>query len=758
MSPAIVSKVEVPLAPPSDPLWAGLNLNFEAVVDGQPEAWKLGAGGGLPQGEGGSDRDAHGGVASFRLTAGPDGFGTASVSVDATTLRGKRVSLHGWVKTEVVGGDNAQVWLRVDRRPPAYGTPPVGDPSRAGGWREAVAVVDVPDDAERLTLGPGVVGAGAAWFDDFSIAVEDIPAPHPVVVMGRVIDDAGAPVAGAEVRLVDPQSSSTPAATSGPDGGFRVVTTSGRFGLTAYKAGSVGGFVDTMLVEADIADVRITLPRAGGVLVVGRAVMTDPVPAGTRVNVWPVSANSADLFSFPVAADGTFGGQLPLANEYGARVDAARLTGLASVARAGDRVVIDLEVSVLAPPPPAVADWLTASAIRIATADPDHDLDDLEPLKKIVGKARIVALGEATHGTREFFQLKHRVVRYLVERLGFTVFAIEANQPECRAIHDYVLTGAVDPRHGLDGIHFWTWNTEEVLAMIEWMRAWNADPRHVKKVQFTGFDMQYTDVAAASVAAFVQQVAPGEVALVAPLSDAKAEVRRAAVPAVVARFEQLAKSWRAAAGTAAYELARQDLRVLEQEAAMAAAGAGGYRTRDMAMADNAEWILAHQPKGTGMVVWAHNGHVGVDATSYAAMGSDLRRRFGTGYVVFGFVFGQGSFQAIDGTKGRGDTLREHTLGPAPESDASTPFARVGQPTLVADLRTAPHGVVATWFAAPHPMRDVGAVFSNEANMTSPVALSRAFDAVIYVDKTTRARPLPGGIRPKPAPAPEPPAP
>jgi erythromycin esterase len=83
-----------------------------------------------------------------------------------------------------------------------------------------------------------------------------------------------------------------------------------------------------------------------------------------------------------------------------------------------------------------------------------------------------------------------RVLEYLVVRQGFTVFAIEANQPECRAINDYVLHGTGDATTALRGIYLWTWNTEEMLAMIEWMRAWNADPRHAHKVQFLGFDMQ----------------------------------------------------------------------------------------------------------------------------------------------------------------------------------------------------------------------------------------------------------------------------
>lgn len=117
--------------------------------------------------------------------------------------------------------------------------------------------------------------------------------------------------------------------------------------------------------------------------------------------------------------------------------------------------------------------------------------------------------------------------------------------------------------------------------------------------------------------------------------------------------------------------------------------------------------------------------------------------------IFGFAFGEGSFQARDFTAGEDGGLKEHTLGPPPAWDVSAPFRATGKPTVVVDLRTAPRGVVASWLAAPHPMRDTGSVYSSEENMSSAQELSKRYDAIIYVDKTTRARPNPGGERPAP---------
>ena len=149
----------------------------------------------------------------------------------------------------------------------------------------------------------------------------------------------------------------------------------------------------------------------------------------------------------------------------------------------------------------AVAEWVRSTAIPLRTVEAGHGFADLQPLKPVVGNARIVSLGEATHGTREFFQLKHRLLEFLATEMGFTIFSIEANLPEAYRLNDYVLRGVGDPRQLLRGMYFWTWDTEEVLDMILWMRAFNASGRG--RVQFTGFDMQTPTVAMEIVNAFV---------------------------------------------------------------------------------------------------------------------------------------------------------------------------------------------------------------------------------------------------------------
>ena len=157
-------------------------------------------------------------------------------------------------------------------------------------------------------------------------------------------------------------------------------------------------------------------------------------------------------------------------------------------------------------PKPEQLAWLKENAIVFNTAVAGSGFDDLAPLKALIGDARIVALGEATHGTREFFQMKHRLTELLASEMGFTIFSIEANMPEAYRVNDFVLRGEGDPKKLLKGMYFWTWNTQEVLDMILWMREFNLAGKG--RIEFTGFDMQTPDVAMRIVIDFLRRSDP----------------------------------------------------------------------------------------------------------------------------------------------------------------------------------------------------------------------------------------------------------
>ena len=101
--------------------------------------------------------------------------------------------------------------------------------------------------------------------------------------------------------------------------------------------------------------------------------------------------------------------------------------------------------------------------------------------------------------------------------MGFTLFAIEANMPEAYRLNDFVLNGNGDPAKLIKGMHFWTWDTQEVLDMVLWMREFNRSGKG--RVEFTGFDMQYPQVANDVVREFVVKADPEYARVLARASE-----------------------------------------------------------------------------------------------------------------------------------------------------------------------------------------------------------------------------------------------
>jgi erythromycin esterase len=401
---------------------------------------------------------------------------------------------------------------------------------------------------------------------------------------------------------------------------------------------------------------------------------------------------------------------------------------------------------------PPVA-WIRSHAIPLKTVQAGHGFRDLKPLKKVVGSARIVALGEATHGTREFFQMKHRLIEFLASKMGFTIFAMEANMPEAYRLNDYVLHGTGDPRALLKGMYFWTWNTEEVLDMIEWMREFNRSGKG--RIEFTGFDMQFPDVAMQVVRRYVGEHDAAYLATMEPTWQQVSDLPRLRglfVPAValwrtrsqaaravnasssVLQHLQQLRSGHGDGSQQAGELdwAIQNARIVLQYTELMA----GERTRDESMAENVKWIADHNP-GAKIVLWAHNWHVGANPGS---MGTHLRRMFGRQLVTLGFAFNQGSFQAMEARKG----LRDITVLPAPAGTLDNALAATHIPLFVLDLRRLPqHGPVRQWFMEDHATRSIGAVFStNYPNQSFAQTIAPAtYDVLVFINTTTAARAL-----------------
>ncbi|MGI4873881.1 MAG: erythromycin esterase family protein [Janthinobacterium lividum] len=113
---------------------------------------------------------------------------------------------------------------------------------------------------------------------------------------------------------------------------------------------------------------------------------------------------------------------------------------------------------------------------------------DLAPLAAVVAPARVVGLGECTHGTHEVFQLKHRLLEYLVTQQGFTTLALEVDYGWGEILNEYIQTGAGDSLAVHQAAGFNLWNTTEFWDMVEWIWAYNQ--QHAAKIRYVGIDMQ----------------------------------------------------------------------------------------------------------------------------------------------------------------------------------------------------------------------------------------------------------------------------
>lgn len=144
-------------------------------------------------------------------------------------------------------------------------------------------------------------------------------------------------------------------------------------------------------------------------------------------------------------------------------------------------------------PSAALLAALDTVAIPLSGADPDLAPADLAALDPFLAGRRIVAMGEATHGTREFFRMKDRVFRYLVARHGFAVFGMEASKAAGEAVNGFVQGGPMTADSAVRSLDLWPWETEEVRDMLFWMREHNrqADPAH--RIRFMGFSVWGAD-------------------------------------------------------------------------------------------------------------------------------------------------------------------------------------------------------------------------------------------------------------------------
>lgn len=586
--------------------------------------------------------------------------------------------------------------------------------------------------------------------------------PATCVLSGVVSAEDASPVAGALVAAM----------TSGGDAAARVAWSDreGRYCFPDLEAGQYGLTVTAPGRTAAYIDVRPVAPGAklpvqlGGPGFVVRGLVADDKGApmaGARVYAARYSNFLADGFAADAGPDGRYEIKLP-PGKYAVSLRSDRITSdHVTVDLASDQVA-NLRAQLLhpkaSPAPDEVVAWVKQAAIPLRTAEAGKGLDDMEPLRALVGGARLVGLGEATHGTREFFQLKHRMLELLVEKMGFRAFGIEASFADCLPLSEYVRTGKGDPAAALANQGFWTWDTEEVLAMVRWMRAYNEDPSHKQKLSFWGYDMQSPAGSVHALLAYLAKVEPAFAREIGPeleLVDddfaahhmgSRPAPERAAVASVAKKIAAKLDAERAAfvkkTSARDFALARIHARVLADFTLMESSGDGSLR--DLSMADVAAALLEVEEldlPGAKMVLWAHNGHISEhDNGGAPSMGAHLAKRFGAAYVTFGFAFDEGSFQAVDAGKDhRG--LVPFTVPSAPPGSLDHTLARAQIPLFALDLRGAPQGPVQDWLSRASFSRSIGAIFDGSVvdYEMYPLVPNRHFDALLFVQKTAAAR-------------------
>lgn len=394
----------------------------------------------------------------------------------------------------------------------------------------------------------------------------------------------------------------------------------------------------------------------------------------------------------------------------------------------------------------AVREWIRRAAIPLRSSVAGGGLDDMAPLRKLFGNARIVALGEATHGTREFFQLKHRLVEFLVVQMGFSIFSLEASMPEAYRLNDFVLKGEGDPAELLKG-PLSLWGTQEILDMVRWMREVNAS--RIGHVEFTGFDMQNPTLALEIIRDFVTKMDSGFTAAFERASRMVLAMNpRSVDPAVADEWDKVVSRLEPLRVRPGGEWANQNARVVLQFVRWAASlmkGPVSMAMRDADMAANVKWIL-DQSKGAKAILSAHNFHVMTgqlypnQSGQNDSMGAVLRKTYGKELVTCGFVFNQGAFRA----RAKTGEMQEFTVGPLPEGSFDATLAASGLPLFALDLRTAPnHGPVAEWLAAKRQTRNIMEGFWQDApNYTIFEQVVRErYDCLFFVEQTTAARPI-----------------
>lgn len=418
----------------------------------------------------------------------------------------------------------------------------------------------------------------------------------------------------------------------------------------------------------------------------------------------------------------------------------------------------------------AVSQWLTAGAIQ-CDSDALDEFADLQPLKHTLKRVRIVGVGEATHGTHEFFRFRHRLLIFLIREMRYRTLALETGYATAVGLDAFVRGESADVTKALAEQGLWTWDTEEMRAILNWLRTYNAGVPAPDRVKVVGFDIHYNEPGKREILAYLKRVAPERIVSAEKLFAPEAE--KVLESAFFAKDENERKSIRAKlselrAGynellgflvvneqpftrmTSAAEFSRilGYMRVVAQlgEACDRPLEQADGAVRDYYMAENIKRVVDAAPPNTGVVVWSHNLHVskGKENGTDPFMGHHLHRFFGDAYYSLAFSFNQGSFQARDYRPDGKRAVMSFAVDAAPEGTIDWYLARPGLKTYFVDLRKRTNDLVSRWLTTSRRLRTIGSYFNPDKHELyfMPVTPAQDYDGFVYFDRTSRAHPNP----------------
>ena len=419
---------------------------------------------------------------------------------------------------------------------------------------------------------------------------------------------------------------------------------------------------------------------------------------------------------------------------------------------------------------PARTDAGAAALIALeAEAFDDIDQADIEPLLDRIGAARLVLIGEASHGTHEFYRLRARITRALIERCGFRFVAAEADWPDAARIDQYVRHSDVPRADWTAFARFptWMWRNEETREFVDWLKSWNGGRARERRAGFHGLDLYSLYLSVGRVLDYLDEADPvaaadarRRYACLAPWENDPSSYGRATasgqyaaceedVIAVLVDLFRRREARRAETDEAVFDAVRNARLVASAEEyyrVMYYGSRTSWNLRDTHMFETLASLFDYYGEGARGVVWAHNSHLGnAAATEMSArgefnIGELARERWGRDVYSIGFGTDRGEVAAASSW---GGPMEIKTVQPAHPDSYERWFHLTRRAGFFLPLRDS-GAALRECLSRPRLERAIGVIYRPESERVShyfEAELPRQFDEMIWVDRTRAVTPL-----------------